>query len=42
MLTQEVNVRCDACGEEYDYKPTEILRGEMEIAPQFVPHPMFK
>ena len=25
-----------------NYKPTEILRGEMEAVPAFVPHPMFK
>jgi len=42
MLTQQVSVRCDACGAEYSYKPAEILRGEMETAPAFVPHPMFK
>ena len=31
MLTQRVTVRCDNCGEEFHYKPTEILRNVMEI-----------
>jgi hypothetical protein len=42
MLTQQVTVRCDACGAEYSYKATEKMRGEMETAPAFVPHPVFK
>jgi len=42
MLTQQVTVRCDHCGAEYAYKPTEILRNEMEIPADFVPHPMFR
>jgi len=42
MLTQQVTVRGDACGAEYSYKATEKMRGEMETAPAFVPHPMFK
>lgn len=40
-LTQEVTVRCDSCGEEYAYKPREILRNVLEIPTGFVPHPLF-
>ena len=42
MLTQTVTVRCDSCGEEYSYKPTEILRNVVEIPTEFVAHPMFR
>jgi hypothetical protein len=42
MLTQQVLVRCDSCGEEYDYKATEILRNMIEEPTGFVPHPLFR
>lgn len=42
VLTQKVTVRCDSCGEEYSYKPTEILRNVIEIPSGFVAHPMFR
>lgn len=42
MLTETVKVRCDTCGEEYSYKPKEVLRAEMEVPETFVVHPMFK
>jgi hypothetical protein len=41
MLTEQVKVRCDVCGEEYSYKAKEILRAEIEVPKSFVPHPLF-
>jgi hypothetical protein len=38
MLPDKINVRCDSCGEEYSYKRTEILRGEVQVPELFVPH----
>jgi hypothetical protein len=42
MLTEQVQVRCHGCGEEYLYKPSEVLRNEIEIPERFNPHPLFK
>lgn len=33
--------RCDECGKEYSYKPSEVLRYEMDVFSSFVPHPLF-
>lgn len=41
MLTEQISVRCDACGEEYRYKPKEVLRAEMAVPERFSPHPLF-
>jgi len=35
-------VRCDECGKEYVYKPTEVLRVEQEPPASFTPHPLFR
>jgi hypothetical protein len=35
-------VRCDECGGEYTYKPSEVLRYEMDVPSSFVPHPLFR
>jgi hypothetical protein len=35
-------VRCDQCGKEYLYKPSEVLRSEQEPAESFTPHPLFR
>jgi hypothetical protein len=35
-------VRCDECGEEYFYKPSEVLRFEQEPPEPFTPHPLFR
>lgn len=35
-------VRCDECGKEYVYKPSEVLRYEVDASPAFVPHPLFR
>ena len=42
MLTQQIKVRCDNCGEEHIYQSEEILRAELQIAENFVPHPLFR
>jgi protein kinase-like protein len=36
-----ITVRCDECGRQYVYKPSDVLRYEMEAPPSFVPHPLF-
>lgn len=41
MLTDQIKVRCDNCGEEYAYGNKEVLRAEMEVPNTFVPHPLF-
>jgi hypothetical protein len=41
MLTEDIKVRCDACGEEYSYKPKEVLRAEIPTPDNFQAHPMF-
>jgi hypothetical protein len=35
-------VRCDECGKEYLYKPSEVRRYEQELPESFVPHPLFR
>ena len=35
-------VRCDMCGKEYVYKPSDVTRIEREVPPSFVPHPLFR
>lgn len=42
MLTEKIMVRCDSCGEEYSYKPKDVIRAEIEVLDGFVPHPLFK
>ena len=37
-----ISVRCDACGKEYDYKQSEILKFESDPVPSFVEHPLFR
>ena len=34
-------VRCDVCGKEYTYQPSEVLRVEQEPPESFTPHPLF-
>ena len=35
-------VRCDECGKEYSYKPSEVLRCKLNATPEsFTPHPLF-
>jgi len=35
-------VRCDICGKEYLYKPSDVLRLERELPDGFLPHPLFR
>jgi hypothetical protein len=35
-------VRCDECGEEYSYKPKELMRVEIDLPTSFMPHPLFQ
>lgn len=35
-------VRCDECGKEYLYKPSEVFRFEQEPPESFTPHPLFR
>jgi hypothetical protein len=35
MLLEEIRVHCDACGEEYCYKPKEVLRAEIPVRDNF-------
>ena len=41
MLTEDIRVRCDACGAEYSYKPKEVLRAEIAVPEHFDVHPSF-
>ncbi len=41
-LNGPFRVRCDGCGKQYEYKPTELLRFELELPESFVPHPLFR
>lgn len=35
-------VRCDDCGKEYLYAPSEVVRYEQEPPASFQPHPLFR
>ena len=41
-LSDDLKVRCDECGEEYSYKPKELMRVELECPASFKPHPLFQ
>ncbi|MGB7847549.1 MAG: hypothetical protein WBL63_18190 [Candidatus Acidiferrum sp.] len=34
--------RCDDCGKEYLYKPSDLLKHEEELEKAFTPHPLFR
>jgi hypothetical protein len=34
--------RCDECGKEYLYRPSEVRRYEQELPEPFTPHPLFR
>jgi hypothetical protein len=42
MLTEQIRVRCDGCGEEHSYKPKEVMRAEIEVPEHFDVHPLFR
>src|SRR5437879_2527073 len=35
-------VRCDECGKEYVYEPSEVLRSNQGPPELFTPHPLFR
>jgi hypothetical protein len=35
-------VRCDMCGKEYVYKPSDVTRMEKELPVSFTAHPLFR
>ena len=41
-LAGSLAVRCDECGQEYAYEPTEVLRYEEGVPDSFIPHPLFR
>ena len=41
-IDQRFEVRCDDCGKEYVYKPSEVFRYEQEPPASFTPHPLFQ
>jgi hypothetical protein len=41
VLDGQFNVRCDDCGKEYSYRPSDVLRFEQEEATSFRSHPLF-
>lgn len=41
VLGKHFNVRCDDCGEEYSYRPSELLRYEADVPTSFSAHPLF-
>jgi hypothetical protein len=40
-LEGRFRVRCDDCRKEYFYKPSEVLKSELELPDSFNPHPLF-
>ena len=40
-LNGNLRVRCDDCGQEYSYKPKELVRIQLEYPESFTPHPLF-
>ncbi len=41
-LEGRFRVRCDDCRKEYFYKPSEVLKSELELPDSFTPHPLFR
>lgn len=42
MLTHTFDVQCNKCGAEYSYKSQDVLRNDITIPGNFVPHPLFR
>ncbi len=42
VIDARFRVRCDDCGKEYLYAPSEVLRYEQEPPESFQPHPLFR
>jgi Protein kinase domain len=41
-IDKAFRVRCDECGKEYTYQPSDVLKYEMEVPASFVVHPLFR
>ena len=41
-INKAFRVRCDECGKEYTYQPSDVLKYEMEVPASFVVHPLFR
>src|SRR5215472_11494647 len=41
-INKPFRVRCDECGKEYTYQPSDVLKYEMEVPPSFTVHPLFR
>jgi len=41
-ITKAFAVKCDQCGKEYVYTPSEVMRWEMQAPEGFEPHPLFR
>ncbi len=41
-LEGRFRVRCDNCRKEYFYKPSDVLKSEIELPDSFAPHPLFR
>lgn len=41
-IDQRFRFKCDSCGKEYLYKPSEVRRCEQELPESFTPHPLFR
>ena len=41
-LTGPFLVKCDRCGREYSYLPSDVLRFAVELPESFKPHPLFR
>jgi len=42
VLRGRFPVRCDECGKEYLYKPSDVTRYEQDLPEGFTPHPLFQ
>jgi hypothetical protein len=40
-LDFDFTVRCDDCGAEHSYDAADLMRFQMQLAPDFKPHPLF-
>ena len=42
FLESRFSVRCDNCRKDYFYKPSDVLKFELELPDSFTPHPLFR
>ena len=41
-IQERFAVRCDECGKEYLYRPTDVRSHEQQLPESFTPHPLFQ